>query len=210
MAHRTILFGGLGVSPKVLGKYAAIYGKTTHIVPFTFTCMLLGEHYHPYHKLHKNLCQHGGPIHIHALSGSCHYVSRFMTLFPEHRSRVISQVYDSPCHVDGVVPSLSKMYGVPLPIGKTIAQTLFADCFETSARWMECSPFGPSIPTGIVTSTNDAIAPVHSINAMLHNWKCTNMRTLVTDSRHLESLRDDPERYTAFCLAIREQVDVDN
>ena len=95
-------------------------------------------------------------------------------------------------------------------MGKAIAQTLFADCFETSARWMECSPFGPSIPTGIVTSTNDAIAPAHSIHAMIHNWKCTNMRTLVTDSRHLESLRDDPERYTAFCLAIREQGDVDN
>ena len=154
MAHRTILFGGLGMSPKVLCKYAAIYGKTTHIVPFTFICMLFGEQYHPYHTLHMHMRQYGGPIHIHVLSGSCHYVSRFMTLFPEHRARVISQVYDSPCHVDGVVPTLSKMYGIPLPMGKAIAQTICSDCFETSARCVACSPFGRSIPTGIVTSTN--------------------------------------------------------
>jgi hypothetical protein len=210
MAHRTVLFGGFGMTTKVLGKYAAVYGKTTHIVPFTFTCMLTGAHYQPYHALHMDMRQHGGPIHIHVLSGACHYVHRFMALYPEHRARVISQVYDSPCHVDGVVPTLSKMYGIPLPMGKAIAQTIFADCFETSARWVECSPFGTLIPTGIVTSTNDAIAPIQSTTTMLQNWKCVNMHRLVTASQHLESLRDDPERYTSFCLAIREQGDVAN
>ena len=78
-------------------------------------------------------------------------------------------------------------------MGKAIAQTIFADFFETSARWVECSPFGTLIPTGIVTSTNDAIAPIQSTTAMLQNWKCVNMHRLVTDSQHLESLRDAPE-----------------
>jgi hypothetical protein len=210
MAHRTVLFGGFCMTTKVLGKYAAVYGKTTHIVPLTFTCMLTGVHYRPYHALHMDMRQHGGPIHIHVLSGACHYVHRFMALYPEHRARVISQVYDSPCHVEGVVPTLRKMYGIQLPMVKAIAQTIFADCFETSARWVECSPFGQSIPTGIVTSTNDAIAPVQYITAMQKNWGCVKMRTLVTDSRHLESLRDVPEQYSTFCLAIREQGDVAN
>jgi hypothetical protein len=214
MAHHTYLFGGFAMSARVLEKYAAVYGpkdcKTTHIVPFTVTCMLTGDHYHPYHALHMKMRQHGGPIHIHVLSGSCCYVHRFMALYPEHRARVISHVYDSPCHIDGVVSTLSRMYGIPLSMGNAIASTIFADCYETSARWVECSPFGTLIPTGIVTSTNDAIAPIQSITAMLQNWKCVNIHRLVTDSQHLESLRDDPQRYTSFCLAIREQGDVAN
>ena len=66
LGHCTVLFGGLGVSQKVLAKYAAVYGRNTQIVPFTFTCMLAGEQYRPYRRLHMDLRQRGGPMHIHA------------------------------------------------------------------------------------------------------------------------------------------------
>lgn len=209
MTHRTIIFGGLGVSKHVLGKFAAVYGPRTQIIPFTFTCMLTREHYRPYRALHESMLQHGGPIHIHVLSGACHYVHRFITLFPEHRARVISQVYDSPCHVDGVVPSLKKMYRAPLPLGRAMVRTIFADCVETSNRWVACTPFDASIPTGFVTSTCDAIVQPDTIETIIRNWRCSNQRTMVTDSRHLESLRDYPEQYKTFCVDVYERGDID-
>ena len=197
------------MSEKVLAKYAAVYGPQTQIVPFTFTCMLTGEQYAPYRRLHLSMREHGGPIHIHVLSGACHYILRFMTLFPEHRMRVVSQVYDSPCNIKGVVPTLSRMYHVPLPIGKAIAHTIFADCVESSSRWVEGSPFRTSIQSGYITSTRDAVAPVDAIAAMMRNWRNTDARTMITDSLHLESLKDHPQRYKSFCLDVVDRAEVD-
>lgn len=190
-------------------KYAAVYGPQTQIVPFTFTCMLSGASYRPYQQLHLSMRQYGGPIHIHVLSGSCHYVHRFMTLFPEHRARVVSQVYDSPCNADGIAPTLARVFELPLPIGNAVAQTLFADCFETSKRWVQGCPFHSAIPSGFISSIHDTIAPTSAITTMIHNWNCADSLTLVTDSRHLESIRDYPERYKAFCLQILDRADLD-
>lgn len=79
--------------------------------------------------------QRGGPLHVHVLSGGCHYLYRFMTMFPEHRERVVSQVYDSPTNSDGISGT-----SLPIPVARMTLRA-FPDCAETSRRWMD----GPAL-----------------------------------------------------------------
>lgn len=201
---RAVVFGGFGMPMRVLAKYADIYGPTTTAVPLTPTCVLAGTSYRPYGALHMELRRLGGPIHVHAISGACHFLYRFMTLYPEHRRRVVSQVYDSPTNSDGMPKLLQHAYGIPVPVGRMVLRTFFPDCVETSRRWMDGPLFDPSIPTGIVMSTRDSISCSREVRAMIRAWRI-NPEMLVTDSMHVQSLRDGPARYKDFCIAIRDQ-----
>ena len=114
----------------------------------------------------------------------------------------MSQAYDSPCSVAGLVSWLRAVHRVPRALGRALVRTVFPDCIETSARWTEASVFARDIPTGIITSTRDAISPAGDIEEMVRNWDCTRASRLVTDSEHLRSLRDAPETYAGFCRAV--------
>ena len=60
-----------------------------------------------------------------------------------------------------------------------------------------------NVPTGIIHSTKDFIAPQNQIDLMINHWSKTNkIETMVTDSKHLVSFRDYPEEYTKFCQDI--------
>jgi hypothetical protein len=198
----TVVFGGFKMPMRVLAKYAAVYGPTTMAVPLTTTCMLAGTRYTPYGALHMEMRQRG-PIHIHVVSGACHYLYRFMTMYPEHRERVVSQVYDSPANSDSVPRTLHHAYGIPVPVGRMVLRA-FPDCAETSRRWMDGPLFDPSIPTGIVTSTRDSVSCADEVRAMIRAWRI-KPEMLATDSVHAQSLRDEPVRYKDFCVAIRDR-----
>jgi hypothetical protein len=202
MRGATVLFGGLGMSARVLAKFAAVYGSETLVAPLTFTCLVAREAYAPYRALDAALREprHGGPVHVHALSGACHYVYRFMSLYPGHRARVASQVYDAPCHVDGAAAFLETHHGVPRRFGDAAVRALLADCAATSEAWSRAPFFPPHIPTGLVVSSRDAISPAARIDEMMAAWRLSDVRTLETDSMHLESLRDRPDAYRALCL----------
>jgi hypothetical protein len=129
-----------------------------------------------------------------------------MTMYPEHRERVVSQVYDSPTNSEGMAGTMHA-YGLPDPVARTVARmTLraFPDCEETSRRWMDGPLFDPSLPTGIVTGTRDSIMRADAVPAMIAAWKI-QPEMLVTDSMHVQSLRDHPVRYKEFCIAIRDR-----
>lgn len=197
-----VVFGGFGMQTRVLAKYADVYGPTTKIAPVTVTCLLAGTWYRPYAALHAEMRQRGGPIHVHVLSGGCHYLYRFMTMFPEHRERVVSQVYDSPSSID-TLPRALHARGLPVPVARMTLRA-FPDCVETSRRWMDGPLFDPSIPTGIVTGTRDSIMCAHTTPAMIAAWGI-QPEMLVTESMHVQSLRDHPVRYKGFCCAIRDR-----
>ncbi len=199
----TVVFGGFGMPTRVLARYAAVYGPTTRAVQLTTTCMLAGTRYTPYGALHMELRQRGGPIHVHVVSGACHYVYRFMAMYPEHRERVVSQVYDSPANSDSIPRMLQHAYGIPAPVGRIVLRA-FPDCVETSRRWMDGPLFDPSIPTGIVTSTRDSVSCAHEVREMICAWRI-KPDVLLTDSAHVQSLRDEPARYKDFCIAIRDR-----
>ena len=196
-----VVFGGLGMSRRALARHAAVYaGRATVVVPLTLTCLAAGARYTPYRTLHDALSASGGaPLHVHSLSGSCHYIYRFVSLYPEHRARVVSQLYDSPCHAEGAVAWMYETHGVPRALGRLVSRTVLADTWETATRWNEAAVFARDIPTGLVTSTRDAISPTAHIDTMMSNWGCTNVRRMQTDSAHVRSLCDHPERYARFC-----------
>ncbi len=203
-----VVFGGLGMSRRTLQRFAEVYdGRKTVVVPLTLTCLAAGTRYTQYATLHDALHQQApnAPLHVHGLSASCHFIYRFMAMYPEHRARVVSQVYDSPCSVSGYVSWMRAVYGIPPRLGHTLVRTVFPDCIETSARWMEASVFKRTIPTGIITSMRDTISPAEHIEAMVRNWDCTRVARITTDSTHLRSLRDDPGTYASFCKKVADE-----
>ena len=124
----------------------------------------------------------------------------FLKLYPDNISKIKSQIYDSPCHLIGTVPSLNKMYGIPENIGKIIVDNIFSDCKRTSEAFMK-NPLINDIPTGLITSENDN-SPNISINKMIDNWEIDDLKRLKTDSKHLESFKDYPQEYKKFCKSI--------
>jgi hypothetical protein len=203
-----VIFGGLRMPRRSLKRFADVYeGRTTVVVPLTITCLAAGTRYTQYRALHAalGLQAAGAPLHIHALSASCHFIYRFISLYPEYRERVVSQVYDSPCSVSGGVSWLRAVYGVPPMLGHGLLRTALPDIFETSARWMEASVFARTIPTGVITSTRDAISPPEHIEAMVKSWDCARLVRMTTDATHLRSLRDSPDEYATFCTKIADE-----
>ncbi len=183
---------------RVLRKYADVYGPTTIAVRLTTTCLLAGTWYWPYKALHMELRHRGGPIHVHALSGGCYYLYRFMKSYPEHRERVMSQVYDSPSNVDCLPSVMQLTYGFRVPhLVRAIP-----DAVEVSRLWLDDPLFDPSIPTGIVTSRRDQVMCADELRAMISAWGI-KPGMLVTDSMHVQSLRDYPAKYASFCIAVR-------
>ena len=202
MRKGVLLLGGLKFPDKVLKKYTTIYGDVENImVRFTFTGMVRGKDYYVYDDLNRKLDKFD-QLHIHALSGSAHILYRFMDKFPDQKEKVVSQVYDSPCHIMGVVPTFEKLYGIPPSLSESVVRNVFSDCFETSEQFMK-EALVRSVPTGIIQSTNDMIAPLNMMDKMITNWEKTNdIQVHTSDSEHLNTFRDYPSQYTKFCQKI--------
>ena len=131
MRSANIIFGGLGYPKKILQKFADIYTKgETILVPFTFSSMIFGKKYTNYEVLDKKCFQYD-ELHIHVLSGSCHYLYNFMEKYPQNKEKVRTQIYDSPCNVKGIIPSLQQMYGLSPVISEKLIDTIFQDCVRT-------------------------------------------------------------------------------
>jgi hypothetical protein len=196
-----IILGGLKLPSHVLNKYTSIYNNTSIVVPFTFTCMLLGRKYIKYNEL-NDICNNYVNIHFHVLSGSCYYLYNFLKLYPDNVKKIKSQIYDSPCHISGIAPSLYKLYNIPPKISNISIYTIFNDCYNVSNEFIK-TPIVSNIPTGIITSPNDIIVSNSSINTLLSNWNNENLHLLKTNSNHLESFKDNPQEYIDFCNYIK-------
>lgn len=205
MKSVNLIFGGLKLSNKVLTKYSKIYPQKSIVVPFTFPCMFFGKKYNHYHKLNQEI-KDIDHIHIHSLSGSGHYLYRFLDTFPEYKSKIKSQVFDSPCHINGVVPSLKKLYNIPESSSKFLIDNLFSDCVTTSNYFMD-KPLINNIPTGIIISDEDQISPKKYMDRIYNNWsRDLEINVMKTNSKHLESFKDKPEEYISFCRNIQSKV----
>lgn len=203
MRRANIIFGRLGYNKRVLKKFAKIYINGDNIiVPFTFSSMIFGKKYTHYDVLNKKLSPYNN-LHIHVLSGSCHYLYNFMEKYPYNKEKVKTQIFDSPCHIKGVIPSLQKMHNIPPVISEKLINTIFQDCIKTSDSFTNKSLL-PNIPTGIIKSYNDIIAPDNAIQNLIENWNkdCKSLHILETKSNHLESYKDDSEQYISFCNKI--------
>ena len=203
MRHANVIFGGLGYSTSILQKFTKIYTKGHNIiVPFTFSSMIFGKKYTHYKVLNKKLSPYDD-LHFHVLSGSCHYLYNFMEKYPHNKEKVRTHIYDSPCHIKGVIPSLQKMYKIPPVISEKLINAIFEDCVRTSNSFTNKSLL-PNIPTGIIRSSNDIIAPYNAIQNLIENWEkdCEPLYILETKSKHLESYKDDSEEYIEFCNKI--------
>ena len=207
MRKINIIFGGLNYPIKVLKKYKKVYNGKTIVVPFTLSCMLMGTKYSHYNKLNDE-CNNYDLIHLHVLSGSGHYVSRFLDVYPNNKKKIISQIYDNPTSIIGLPEALNKIYNIPIFTTKPFINILFQDCINSSDTFAS-KPFLKYIPTGIVRSSNDIISPDNyiDIDNILKNWGkydyCGDVKILDTDSKHLESYKDYPEKYIDFCNSIK-------
>jgi hypothetical protein len=202
MNRINLLFGGLGYSRKVLKKFADIYDGKTIIIPFTLPCMIMGQKYSHYARLNEK-CKNYYNIHIHVLSGSCHYLHNYLDKYPNNIQKIKSQVYDSPCHINGVTAALKQIYGIPSILTKPLINTLFYDCIRTSDSFVNKALL-QNIPTGMVNSTNDSICPPGVFNEIITNWKSTNdIEILKTDSEHLHAYKDYEFKYRDFCLSVK-------
>ena len=205
MKSLNLIFGGLKLSDKVLAKYSTIYSQKSIVVPFTFPCILLGKKYNQYTNLNKKL-KDIDHIHIHVLSGSCHYLYRFLDKFPENKPKIKSQVFDSPCHINGLSPSLKKLYNIPESLSKFLINNLFSDCVTTSDYFMN-GPLINDIPTGIIISDEDHISPKKYMDRMYNNWsRDLEIKVMKTNSKHLESFKDKPGEYMSFCHSIQSKL----
>ena len=163
--------------------------------------MFSSDYYYKYKDVYREL-KNDTDIHIHCMSGSAYTLTKLVTLYPDLKAKVTSQIYDSPAHVMATVPSLEKMYKIPKTIGEPLVRNIFTDCVKVSNEFPNKSLI-PNVTTGIIHSTNDFIAPKEEIDKMITNWsKDNDIELLSTDSLHLNSFRDYPEKYKQFCLNI--------
>lgn len=200
MTRANIIFGGLGYSKKVLNKFSKIYKKGDNIiVPLTFPCITLGKNYNHYDILDKKIKNYDD-VHIHVLSGSCHYLYNFIEKYPENKIKIKSQVFDSPCHVLGARPAFKEMYGIPYKITNNLICTLLKDCVRTSDAFTKKALI-PNLPTGIIKSNNDIISPSFAIDKLIKDWEkdCKFLNVLETNSAHLNSFKDYEKKYIHFC-----------
>lgn len=203
MKQLNLIIGGLKLSENVLYKYKNIYQEKSITIPFTFTAMILNDKYTNYNIV-NDVCANYDAIHLHVLSGSCYYLHHFLNKYPNNISKIKSQIYDSPCHIKGIVPSLKKLYYIPPYISNTLLHTIFNDCYQVSEYFMKNIPVS-GIPTGIITSKNDIIAPSKEIDDLIQNWNKENIKILSTDSKHIESYKDYTSKYIEFCHSIKNQ-----
>ena len=200
MKTANLILGGLKMNKDSLKKYSNLYPKDTDkiIVPFHFNSMAIPKKYcQKYKNLHKKLLKYDN-IHIHTLSGSCHFYVNLFELYPDLKSKVKSQVFDSPSHIDGLLPYAKKQYNIPESISELLRKTLFKDCIYTSDRFVQ-KPIIENIPTGIIFSDNDKFAKIESIYELIEKWdNNSNLKVLKTNSEHLKSIKDDNIKYKKF------------
>jgi len=199
---RAIIFGGLKMGPRVLSRFSKLYqqrGLETSTVPLNFVSVLARDpsKHRLYDQVAETLAQEEA-VHIHVLSGACHIVTNLFELHPQLKEKVISQVYDSPCHINGMAPALSEFYGVPPALTRRFTATLFPDCLRTSERFM-AEPVIPGVRTGVVYSEQDVISPVDAIETMMAGWSDQlELYSMRTQSKHLLHMRDEPQRYESL------------
>jgi len=199
---RAYLFGGLKMGPKVLSKFTDIYarrGVETSVVPLNFVSVLCRDPaaHRLYAEVQQSMAQEDA-VHLHVLSGACHLVTNLFTMHPELKEKVCSQIYDSPCHIDGMTPALREFYGVPPVVTRSLTATLFPDCLKTSEQFMR-EPVIEGVRTGVIYSEQDVISPVRSIEQMVEVWSAgVEMYEMKTKSKHLLHFRDERDRYEAL------------
>jgi len=95
------------------------------------------------------------------------------------------------------------MHNIPPVISEKLIDTIFQDCVRTSDSFT-VKPLLPNIPTGIIKSSGDNIAPDNVIQSLIENWgkDCEYVHILETKSKHLELYKDDKEQYIVFCNKI--------
>lgn len=201
-----LLTGGIGLGRRQLLKYQALYptSQPVEMIPFNLTTVALPRDVLPiYDKVFKST-ESFESIHIHTLSGSCHFLVNLLEKHPSLVPKVQSAIFDSPCHVDGMPDALHHLYGVPKPVTKTLNETVFRLAKKTSDTFVSRSLL-PGVPTGVIYSDSDIVAPVSAIELMLDKWRTnTPVDTLKSTSSHLLTVRDEPEAYKDFVMSVME------
>lgn len=193
-----ILFAGFKYPIKVIQKYEKIYTDKSIIIPFTFRSLYLGSVEHSKYEELNNICKNYNNIHVHVMSGSCYLLYNFLKKYPENKLKIKSQIYDSPCHYDGMGNAFKEMYNISPCITNYISDKLFYDAKHVSEIFLK----GPIVncPTGIILSDNDNLSPIYHIDTMIKNWEpYLDLKILKTNSKHLKSFRDNPSEYRHFC-----------
>ena len=117
------------MGPRVLKKFETLYhrrGLPTSVVPLDFVSVLARDpSKHPLYNTIRKTMEQDEAVHLHVLSGACHLVTNLFDLHPQLKERVVSQIFDSPCHVNGMAPALREFYGVPAPLTRSLTATLF-------------------------------------------------------------------------------------
>jgi len=193
-----VITGGLLMSNRSLLKYKQLYTGDTVVIPLQMRCIVLPANYYKKYKIIKTKFDQYDGIRLHALSGSCHFLVNMFDMYPDIKSKIISQIYDSPCHVKGISNFFECFYNVPPTITNIATNTIFRDCKRTSEQFMN-NPLIEDISTGVIYSDHDLISPAKTIEAMIDKWSPkTQLNILKTSSNHVESLRDKSEEYQEF------------
>lgn len=205
-----LILGGLMMSERHLHKYVAMYTRLTNrptsVLPFSFLHMglpprMLAKDYN-FLKVALLSPEGSQKVHLHAMSGSCHVAYNLFRMYPDLKSRVSSQIYENPASIDGLSPFLQHYHGVPESradmIQRAMASTVFRGCVDSSEGFM-AAPLIQGIPTGVIVSEDDHVAPRGHINQMIMNWGVK--RVLRTPTEHLRTYAKHPDSYENFVSA---------
>jgi len=189
-----LLTGGIGLGMRQLSKYSKLYAnKPTYVQPFTLAAVASPRAMYPdYHKVYKE-SQNYDEIHLHTLSGSCHFVVNLVEQYPDLKAKISSAVFDSPCHIQGIPAALKHLKGVPEGITRPLISTVFRGAITTSDTFVR-EALLPGVPTGVIYSDRDKVAPVTMIEQMLESWAegdaPASVLRMKTNSEHLLTMRD--------------------
>lgn len=202
MKNINLIFGGLKCSKKVLKKYASIYDNESFIIPFTFTALLIGEKNPDFNQLNDKLKNYQN-IHIHSLSASPLLVYYFLNRYPDNKEKIQSQIYDSPCHVSGSKDFFWEKYNIPYCWSNYIFNNYLKEYSEISEKFSE-KPIHINSNIGLICSDKDTISPKKPIDKLLNKWgQYQNIEVLRTNSNHIETFKDEPNKYKYFCNKIK-------
>ena len=200
-----LIFGGIGMTDKILTKYSNLYSKNTNIQTKFFTFSIKECTKSKDLQKCENIASfiHNKNVHLHVMSGSCHLAYGLFSTFPDLKQNIKSQIYENPTHAEGIPDALKYIYKFPKNISNIGMKLFFDDALHSSRMFMKQALI-PNIPTSIIQCNNDLIAPHKYIQQMVNNWeqdvanKKINM--LETDAKHLMTIKKYPDKYNRFII----------
>lgn len=183
-----LIFGGMNMKLCSVARYKALYPPIrTHLIPLHYRNVWLHTNFNTIVKE----ASVNDRIHVHCLSGGTLQYTRFLRKYAELREKVITEVYDNPCPIDGIANLIHKSTRLSPNVSLRILKWTAPDPVAQSTYFLK-QPL-TNARRLVIQSSNDRISPPKNIDEMIDRWSINNV--WANDCFHLHSLRTYPTTY---------------